>query len=370
MAREILETVIPDTRPSASNTETIRVKFLARSLAPGASAESWLRRFPGGRPRWGRCEYIFDPLCRDYDWVVVYEDLPNGWDEPLSCPAAHTLLITTEPSSIKSYGRGYLGQFGHVLTSQEPWALKHPCAIRRQTGLVWFYGMQSPHGTYDAMLADPTGANIGKTRGIATVCSNKRMGHTLHAARYDFTQALKAAMPGLDVYGHGVRPIADKCEAVDLYRYHLAIENHVAPDHWTEKLADPFLGFALPFYFGAPNAADYFPPESFIPVDIFDFPRALETMRQAMEADEYSRRLPAIREARRLVLEKHGTFPQLSRLIEERHRPHPAPAIPCGRLQARHVIRKRRPLAAVLDAYDKTRLRLGSLIQRRGQTRR
>ncbi|MEZ6050382.1 MAG: hypothetical protein R3C02_03185 [Planctomycetaceae bacterium] len=44
------------------------------------------------------------------------------------------------------------------------------------------------------------------------------------------------------------------------YRYHVAVENHIAEHHWTEKLADAFLGATLPFYFGCPNASDYFLP--------------------------------------------------------------------------------------------------------------
>ena len=51
---------------------------------------------------------------------------------------------------------------------------------------------------------------------------------------------------------------------------HIAVENHIAPHHWTEKLSDSFLGYCLPFYIGCPNAADYFPEQSFIGLDIED----------------------------------------------------------------------------------------------------
>jgi hypothetical protein len=339
----------------------IRVKFLTKAQLVDQPPSQWLRRFPESVPRWGRCHFIFDAYCRQYDWLVVYDDLPRragskrpDWIEELACPRDRTLLITTEPSSIKLYGRAYLRQFGHVLTSQESWAVTHPGAIRRQPGLIWFYGAQKIEGTYDDLVRQNQAPE--KPKLIGTVCSSKRMGHTLHAARYDFTQELKRRLPDLEIYGHGVRPIKDKSAAVEPFRYHVAIENHVAPHHWTEKLADAFLGWSLPFYFGAPNASDYFPTESFIPIDIFDVAGAERIIRDAFTRDEYTRRLPAIREARRRVLECHGTFPQLAKLIEERS--HTSIAATAARviIRARRLARIRRPLLSLRDLFDRIRL--------------
>ena len=72
-------------------------------------------------------EFIFGPDARNYDWLVVYDDLPRFigmTEEPLACPPENTLLITSEPSGVKVYGRSFVRQFGHVLTSQEPIALR------------------------------------------------------------------------------------------------------------------------------------------------------------------------------------------------------------------------------------------------------
>lgn len=302
----------------------IRVKLLLKSAA-GKEAANLKRRFPTERPVWGGCEFIFDYDCRDYDWLVVYDDLPpvSGerftlWQEILACPRSHTLLITSEPSSIKTYGSRFLAQFGHVLTSQEPWMIKHVGVIFSQPALLWFYGRTDARGSYETMVNHPP---VAKTQQISTVCSSKQQTHTLHLARYDFTQKLRQRIPEMEVFGHGVRPITDKAEALDDYRYHLTIENHVAPHHWTEKLSDAFLGHCLPFYFGCPNAEDYFPADSFIRIDIHRFEESVARMQQAMQDGEYEKRLPAIREARRRVLEEYGIFAVVSRIIGERHDP-------------------------------------------------
>jgi hypothetical protein len=170
---------------------------------------------------WGGCEFIFDYGSRDYDWLVVYDDLPQVagerftlWQESLACPRSQTLLITSEPSTIKSYGTRFLAQFGHVLTSQEPWMIRHPGAIFSQPALLWFYGRTDERGSYETMVERPP---VTKTWEISTVCSSKQQTHTLHQARYEFTQKLRLQIPELEVFGHGVRPITDKAEALDDY---------------------------------------------------------------------------------------------------------------------------------------------------------
>jgi hypothetical protein len=118
------------------------------------------------------------------------------------------------------------------------------------------------------------------------------------------------------------------------------------------------LGFCLPFYVGAPNAQDYFPPESFIPLDIFAPKGAIATRAAAMANGEYEKRLPAIQEARRLVLEKYNLFAvidsSLSRRRESIVRPIPTPAMDSGFrrnegggkgvIMSRHLARAQSPL--------------------------
>ncbi|OZA47199.1 MAG: glycosyltransferase [Hydrogenophilales bacterium 17-61-76] len=233
----------------------LRIKFLGK-FKPGLDGDGWLKCFPGRQPRWGNCDFIFDRDCRDYDWLVVYDDLPS-----------------------------------------EPWATgKHPGLIFQQPALIWFYATSSPRGDYDSLLAH---VPMAKTADLSTVCSSKRQGHTLHRARYDFTQALKAKLPFMEIYGHGVRPMVDKADALDPYRYHLAIENHLGPHHWTEKLADPFIGACMPVYYGCPNAEDYFPPESFIRIDIAAVDAAAETIQRAHVASLASPASPVYIQSRR-----------------------------------------------------------------------
>ncbi len=339
---------------------SLRVKLLAKSSGPDPEA-SWKRMLPNGDPRVGGCQFVFDPACRDYDWLVVYDDLPGSKgerftlsSEKLACPRERTLLITTEPSSIKVYGTGYLRQFGWILTSQEPWVIRHPRPIFRQPGLVWFYGKS--HQECTAFSPE------NKSKNLSTVCSSKRQRHTLHRLRHDFTWKLKREFPELEIYGHGVRPLKVKADALDPYRYHLSIENHLAEHHWTEKLADAFLGMALPFYYGCPNIEAYFPRESFIRIDLKDFDGTVRLIRQAMAENAYEKSLPYLREARRLILEEYNLFTQLAKLIEERACPHSeaknaaSQADSSPEILSRHLWRRRHPVGSLQFLLEKLRV--------------
>jgi len=335
-------------------SDRIRVKFLSKAQSADSDYDRWLRRFPNKIPTWGLCDFVFDQKSDQYDWLVVYDDLPRKfgskkplWEEGLSCSRSNTMLITTEPSSIKLYGEGFLRQFGWILTSQESSVIRHPGAIFQQAGLVWFYGMTDERGTFDHLK---DGIEPQKNSEISTVCSSKQMSHTLHQARYDFTQALKKALPEMEIFGQGVNPIKDKADALDPFRYHLAIENHICAHHWTEKLSDPFLAYCLPFYHGCPNVIDYFPEESFIPIDISNFGETRERIVKAIRDKEWEKRLPAIREARRLLLEKYGIFQQIAHLIEEKHQPGGRRG---GIIQSRHLWRRGHPVEALRNVVTK-----------------
>lgn len=351
------------TEQTPQSAQLIKIKLLSK-----VSDDEWLRQLPDNQPAWGNCQFIFDRHVTDYDWLVVYNDLPASSgerfsisEELLACPRRHTLLITTEPSSIKTYGRGFTSQFGHILTSQEPWALPHPRRIYSQPALHWFYGLGKQHKiAFNTLLAAQP---PDKQKIISTVCSSKKQRHTLHNRRYQFTQDLKKLLPELDIYGHGVRDMDDKAESLDDYQYHIAIENHIGPHHWTEKLSDAFLGFTLPFYYGCPNAVDYFPAESFIPIDVNDVQGSYEIITRSIENNEYQKRLPYILEARKRVLEQYNLFAVLAREINSLHNAGLSDEHP-GMILSRRALRKKRPMTGLMDVFEKGRSRIMSLYRK------
>ena len=283
-----------------------------------------------------------DPACDAYDWLVVYDELRRP--EPLRCPRSHTILATCEPVSIKHYSRAYVRQFGHLLTNR-PDVDGHPYYHLGRGYYKWFCDR-----TYSESVSTVLPP---KTKTISAVCSSKQMKHTKHFARFRLISELAKAIPDLEWYGHGVRSFGKKCEVMDPYRYHVVVENHIAPHHWTEKLSDAFLCECLPFYAGAPDLADDFPKDSFIPIPIDDTDEAVRIVKAAVANGEYEKRREAVLEAKRMVLSKYNFWNQVAEVIGS------AGAGPeedvsddssseC--LLPRKVIRKRNLFAAIEDA--------------------
>ena len=106
-----------------------------------------------------------------------------------------------------------------------------------------------------------------------------------------------------DLFGRGFTPLADKWDGLAPYRYSIAVENYRGPDYWTEKIADCFLSWTMPIYYGCTNITDYFPPEAMVLIDIDDIEEAVDKIREAIAQDLWRKNLDAIEYARKLVLE-------------------------------------------------------------------
>lgn len=287
--------------------------------------------------------FTSDQTCRDYDWLVAYDDLSQA--EELACPASRTILATCEPVSIKGYSRGFVRQFGYLLTNRPQAAERHPGWRLGRGYYKWFYGRTLAEAR---AMAWPE-----KTKDLTVVCSSKSMRRTRHADRLRLIRHLAENLPGLDWFGHGVRTFGRKFEVTDPYRYQVVVENHMAPHHWTEKLTDAFVSGCLPFYAGAPDLADDFPRESFVPIPIDDPAEALGIIRSAVAADEYGRRREALAEARRLVLERYNFYAQVCEVIRAAGDGNADRGIRV--IRPRRAVRLRDPMSALEDAFGHLR---------------
>ena len=252
-----------------------------------------------------RYEFVYDSACGEYDWLVVFDELPVASEE-LCCPRSQTILCTWEPVSIKSYSKAYTRQFGHLLTNRPPEAEAHPHYHLGRGYFPWF--------VHDV---PKTGAAGDKPGVVSAVCSAKQMRHTKHRARFVLVEELAKAIPDFGWYGKGVKPLARKEDALIPYKYHVAIENHIAAHHWTEKFSDAILCECLPFYAGDPAIAEIFPKDCLIPIPIDDPAEAVRIVREAIATDEYAKRREAVLEAKRLILTKYNFWKQVIEVVEE-----------------------------------------------------
>lgn len=134
-----------------------------------------------------------------------------------------------------------------------------------------------------------------------------------HVERQWFLRRLREVGVPLKVFGHGVAkdldplgPVESKGAVLKGARLTLALENTADGDKYvTEKLWDPLLSWSLPIYYGSGAADSMIPGEAFIRLPNLG-EEAVEIVRAAV-ADPQARtkRLGAMAEARRRVLDEH-----------------------------------------------------------------
>jgi hypothetical protein len=335
----------------------IRIKFISKTK-PDEIDALWRPLLPKGSDRIGNCVFTFDADAAEYDFLVAYEDLPPlagskkiERKEPLDCAPINTLLLTTEPSSIRIDGPHYLRQFGHVWTAKHPSLVCHPHQIRETPPLRFFYGRNMAGGEHLDIPELPT----QKTLDLSAMSSTKAMAHTVHAQRLAFMLALKERLgEDLHLFGRGLNPVDDKAEAMAPYRYHVAVENHVEPGHFTEKLTDCFVAGCLPFYFGDPTYDTVFPRDAVIPIDIFDLDGAIKIMRDAIDSDQFEKRRQALIDARALTLNRFNTLRAIAAKVKALYDPD---AMRGGIVMGRHAFRRSHPFKALSDVIFRAKSR-------------
>jgi len=265
-----------------------------------------LRQTPGGKGIWDGVRFTTDDVEECDALVVLNNRMQNAVH--VHCPQGRVWGLMQEP-----YAKGFTDwmvegheAFDRVYTNYLPSI--DPKYITSQPALPWHVNR-----TFDELT---TCTMPEKNRTLSWIVGNL---HDLpgHMKRGVFLRAVQDDKTlDIDLYGRAVNFIEDKWDGLAPYRYSIAAENTSWPDYWTEKIADCFLTWTIPFYHGCENLEKYFPADSFIRIDLDKPNEAIAIIKRYLREDDWSRRLPALEEARRRVLYEFQIFPVLSNLLK------------------------------------------------------
>jgi hypothetical protein len=111
-------------------------------------------------------------------------------------------------------------------------------------------------------------------------------------------------------------PYHKKDDALYPYKYHFNAENHSIPNYFTEKIVDAIMAECLCFYWGCPNISEYIDPQAFIVLDLDDFNGSVQIIQEAIENDEWSKRIHVIRKEKLRILQGDlNIFNRIQKLI-------------------------------------------------------
>lgn len=164
---------------------------------------------------------------------------------------------------------------------------------------------------------------IEKTKLFSTVQTWKDY-YPGHKLRKFFLQYYLDELGYFDIYGHlkqgedwtykrycGELPIRAKETALAPYKYSFCCENSIERNYWTEKITDALVCECLPFYWGCKNLKDFLPEGCWIWLPLDDPELSLEIIEETIANNVWEKRLPYIKDAKKLILEKWQFFPDL-----------------------------------------------------------
>lgn len=266
-----------------------------------------MRQTPSHSCEWNGIKFTEEKI-KECDVLVVL----NRPHEKINCKVRKGgVWLFSQESPIPIYNWHLEGfpYFDKVYTFWNDISFPETEILHDQTALPWHIGK-----SYDELKKlKPGGLKKDKVSWVTSNASSKE-GHKL---RMSFLDYLKNQDFDFDLYGRGFQSIDDKFDGIFPYKYSLAIENYSCNDYWTEKLADCFLSWTLPFYYGCKNVLDYFPKDSIVFINPENTEEALATIKKCIENNEWEKRLKAIEEARNLILDKYQFFPSIVEKINK-----------------------------------------------------
>lgn len=265
---------------------------------------------------WGDCKFVVNKNIDKCDWWFVLHGSGLVKPESCLCDVNHIIYVSMEPDEkMSKVSSKFLNQFSSLVTCDR--SVKHNNKIY-ENWLTWYVGIvvekkNKQHAFHNKINLDYNQLTsmefpIKKNK-ISLILSNKNFSDG-HKKRIKFVQQISKLPIAkyIDIYGHGYNEIPDKWEAIAPYKYHLVLENSVNQDYWSEKLADSFLGFALPIYYGCPNIHNYFNKDSICLIDINDIKGSVKILQYLIENDSFEDRKQLINVSREMILNKYNIF--------------------------------------------------------------
>jgi GR25 family glycosyltransferase involved in LPS biosynthesis len=278
-----------------------RVKLVGNWADSAQLAAAFLRQSKGGG-RWDEIEITTSDAA---DCYVLFNQ-PGRFGDTFV--PERTIVFPMEPS--------------HAVARWGEWAAPDPRRFLQVRGHDHFPNCGEWH--IDRDWATLHGERIAKSADLSAVVSSKFQ-EPGQALRIGFLRWLEAHAMKPDIYGydnihglHGYRgslPPRDKSAGLVPYRYTLAVENSAHANYFTEKVLDAILAECVPFYWGCPNLDDYLDPRAFIRLPLEDFEASRRIVEEAIASDEWSRRIEAVRSAKRRILDELQLFPTLARVV-------------------------------------------------------
>jgi len=270
-----------------------------------------------GNYTWNNIQITWEDTDIDFYVIINYPQNNRVYYDP-----ARTIVFQMEPWNYNESNHWGVKTWGIWAKPDENMFLQVRSHTKYLNNVEWHLSNSYTELMNKVIIKDDSVSTI-----ISSVCTSKYF-DVGHIKRIDFMKYIEfKADPvvQLHIYGrdnhhqfksyHGT--VKEKEDGIVKYRYHFMCENNSEHNYVTEKLWDAILAESLIFYWGCPNLSDYINPLAFVKLDMDDFDKSFQIIKEAIQDNLWEKRIDIIREEKQKVLNYYSFFPKLERILFE-----------------------------------------------------
>jgi len=270
--------------------------------------DDYRNQTPGCSGVWEDIEYTLNPDEADY-LIIQDECSKDLWDKFEPEQRLYFSREALTPQSIDNFPEEECKHFSFWDETGYLWT-------------KWWYPNKFSGGinmTYDELVnLEPMGE---KLYGLSCILSDKEMCYG-HVRRKKFTFEFSSRKRNfIDIFGsvicnNKVLENNDKRSGLMNYNYHLAFDNqNTIKDFFGTQFTDALLCWTVPIFWGGGDGNKYFPEGSYETFDVDNYDE-IDRIVDIVESGDYLSRLPAIKEARELILNRYNMWPTIKNAID------------------------------------------------------
>ncbi|MCJ7638179.1 MAG: glycosyltransferase family 10, partial [Nitrososphaeraceae archaeon] len=291
---------------------SLRIKLLCNWCNSQTLREEW-NHMSKGNYKWNNIEITCDDNADFY--VIINKSTSGEYYNPL-----RTIIFHMEPwcpDSNQKWGIKTWGEWAKPDESKFLQVRSHNTFINN---CFWQFSL-----TYDQLKFN----NFKKTKQsiISTICSSKYFdpGHIKRIDFLKFVEAKNDPLVQIEIYNTdnkhnfknymGPHPVGKKETGMLPYKYYFMGENNEEHNFITEKLWEPLITDTLCFYWGCPNVSDHIDPKTYILLDLDDFEKSFNIIKEAIQRNAWENSINHIRKEKHMVLDYYNFYPTLERVL-------------------------------------------------------
>jgi hypothetical protein len=236
-------------------------------------------------------------------------------------PSALKIFVTCEPPEVFQYSLRILELYDVVLAGNFSYLRSAKNTLIRTGLLNWSAGVryEDKKPIEGRTVSELSNLPFDRKQRVLSVVTSEKVMTPLHRRRLEFIEFLSRRMNEIEVFGRHSRFLPDKADALIPYSHHLALENHMNPHFWTEKVSDPILCNSRVLYVGHKSIKDSFSSSSVLWVSLDNFENAYRLIATDMESDFGSITSSSLIDARNHIIESANVHANILKIVLSLH---------------------------------------------------